>query len=83
MFKNQIEGETKNAVGKAQEAYGDFTDDNEHRTEGKLRSAAGQVQSQYGEVVDSAREFTVKQPVGALAVAATVGFVLGALITRR
>lgn len=83
MFENRIEGETKNAVGKAQAAYGDFADDNEHRAEGKLRSAAGQMQAQYGEVMDNAREFTAKKPVGALAIAATVGFVLGALITRR
>ncbi|MFC0267594.1 CsbD family protein [Kushneria aurantia] len=83
MTDHRMEGEAQNVVGKAQQAYGDFADDKSMRTEGKLRSAAGQVQSQYGEVVDSAREFTVRQPVGALAIAAGVGFILGALMTRR
>lgn len=83
MVENRVEGETRNAVGKAQRAYGDFTDDNRHRAEGMARSAAGQVQAQYGEVVDGAREFTIRKPGGALAIAAAAGFVLGALITRR
>ncbi|MGJ8525941.1 hypothetical protein LMG33818_001689 [Halomonadaceae bacterium LMG 33818] len=79
MVKERIEGKTKELAGQAQEAFGDFSDDDEQSYRGKARQAAGQIQSGYGEAVDQVRDLTQSNPIGALAAAAAVGFILGKL----
>lgn len=82
MNTDQLEGESRNLAGRAQQAYGEATDDHSVEAEGRVRSAAGRAQAQYGEAMESAREYTADRPFNALAIAAGVGFVFGLLVGR-
>jgi uncharacterized protein YjbJ (UPF0337 family) len=80
---DQAKGAVKDVVGKAQDAYGGATGDAATQLQGKIRQATGKLQESYGEAVDGLREQTAANPIATLAVAAGVGFVLGALWSRR
>ncbi|RAI57580.1 CsbD family protein [Roseicella frigidaeris] len=86
MDKNEIEGAARNVAGKAQEAYGKFTDDAEHEAKGVARQVAGKAQEAYGDARDVARDaarqvgqVVEKQPVLSLLVAGAVGYALALL----
>lgn len=79
MSKERFEGKAKDLAGQAQEAFGDFTDDNEQSLRGKARQVAGKAQSGYGEAIDQVRDTTRDYPFAALGVAAAIGFVVGRL----
>lgn len=79
----QVEGTMENVAGKVQDAFGAATGDAQAQLEGKARQVAGKAQQTYGEVLDTVRESAVTHPIGTIAVATGVGFILGALWARR
>lgn len=82
MFE-RAEGTMQNLAGRAQEAFGAATGDTGTKVEGKARRAAGRAQQSYGELLDQVRESAVSNPLGTLAVAGAVGFLMGAIWARR
>ena len=50
------EGRTDEAVGRAKEALGAITDDDELRREGRADQAGGKVKSKLSEIVDEAKQ---------------------------
>ena len=82
MFE-KAEGTMQNVAGRMQDAFGAATGDTGTQLEGKARQAAGRAQQSYGEVLSQVRESAVSNPLGTLAAAAGVGFVLGAIWARR
>jgi len=82
MFE-KAEGTMRNVAGPMQDAFGAATGDTSTQLKGKARQAAGRAQQSYGEVLDQMRESAVANPLGTLAAAAGVGFVLGAIWARR
>lgn len=52
----KIEGKTDEWVGRAKEAAGALTDDEELRREGRTEQAAGKVKGRMSQLVDDARE---------------------------
>jgi uncharacterized protein YjbJ (UPF0337 family) len=83
MDENRVEGTVRNAAGKVEEAAGNLTGDARTEARGRARQAAGQAQDLYGQAVDEVQGFAREQPVAALLIAAGVGFLLGAILTRR
>lgn len=79
----KAEGTAQKWVGKAQEAVGDVTGDAGAQIKGKAREVAGRTQECYGEALNMVRESAASNPVATIAVAAGIGFLLGALVTRR
>lgn len=79
----KAEGTVQNIAGHVQDAFGAATGDAGTQVEGKARQAAGKVQQSYGDVLNQVRESAVAHPVGTLAVVASAGFLLGALLARR
>ena len=77
---NQLDGTFNDAAGKVQDAVGGLTGDADLQAEGKLRQLAGKAQARYGDSVDQVAEATRNNPLGALLIAAGVGFVLGRLL---
>ncbi len=80
---DQAKGVANDVVGKAQDAYGGAVGDFATQLQGKARQAAGKAQRTYGEALSSLRDAAVSNPVASLAVAAGVGFILGAMWARR
>ncbi len=80
---NRIEGAAEDTVGKLQDGMGGLLGDGATQAKGKARQVAGQAQSYYGETLDTLRDLTADQPVVALLAASGIGFVLGALFSRR
>lgn len=83
MDENRVEGTTRDAAGKVEEAAGNLTGDARTQARGRARQVAGQAQDVYGQAVDEVQEFARDQPIVALLLAAGVGFLLGAVLTRR
>ena len=79
----QAEGTVKNIAGQVQEAFGAATGDEGNQAKGKARQAAGKVQESYGEALDQVREAAVTNPFVTIATIAGLGFVLGALWSKR
>lgn len=79
----QAEGTVRKIAGQVQEAFGAATGDADTQARGQARQAAGSVQQTYGEVLDQVRESAVTNPVVTVAVIAGLGFVLGALWSKR
>jgi uncharacterized protein YjbJ (UPF0337 family) len=73
------EGTLREAVGDVQQAAGDLLGDAGAQVSGKARELSGKAQQVYADLADVVREATVERPFAALAVAAGIGFVLGAL----
>ncbi len=81
--ENRIEGAARNMGGKLQDAVGGLTGDTETQARGKANQAAGTAQNAFGSVADTASEWTgmlaesaKDQPLTALLVAVSVGFML-------
>lgn len=56
MDKDRIEGNVKEGFGKAQEAWGDATNDPETEAEGERTQAEGNLQEGWGKVKDAGRD---------------------------
>lgn len=89
MNGDRVEGTVNKAVGRVQEAAGVLTGDAENRGEGVARQVSGAAQDLYGQACDQLKEVTgdlasrvERNPIGALAVAGLVGYVLGVLSRR-
>jgi uncharacterized protein YjbJ (UPF0337 family) len=54
MDTDELKGKMKQGVGKAQEAWGDATDDPETEAEGEQKQAEGKIQEGWGNVKDTA-----------------------------
>jgi uncharacterized protein YjbJ (UPF0337 family) len=79
----KTEGTVQKMAGKAQDAIGGLTGDAGTQIEGKARQIAGQAQQSYGEALDMVRDCARSNPMGTLAAALAIGFVAGALMSRR
>jgi len=56
MDSDRIKGKIKQAEGKAQDAFGDLTDDPKDDMKGKAKQAEGKVQEAWGKSKDAARK---------------------------
>ena len=83
MDSDRIEGTARNLAGRAQEAVGTVTGDQQTEAQGAARRLAGSAQESMGHAADEARDYVKEQPFTALLIAGGVGFLLGALIVRR
>ena len=83
MDENRVEGTIRDATGKVEEAASNLTGDARTQARGRAHQVAGQAQDLYGQAIDEVQEFAREQPFVALLIAAGVGFLLGAIFTRR
>ena len=83
MNEHEFKGAADNVAGRIQGAAGALTGDTAQEVKGKVREVAGNVQEKAGQVLDSARDIGASNPIGTALFAAAVGFVLGALFSRR
>lgn len=90
MNTDRIEGTVEKAAGKVQEAAGSVMNDEGMRAEGLARQASGAAQDLYGQACDQVKGIACdvahkveQNPLGALAVAALAGYVLGLLSRSR
>ncbi|HEX7124254.1 MAG TPA: CsbD family protein [Thermodesulfobacteriota bacterium] len=60
---NKVKGAAKEAAGKAQQAWGEATDQAEHSAKGMGKEAAGKAQRKAGEAEESIKE-RVDEPTG-------------------
>ncbi|KQM78205.1 CsbD family protein [Xylophilus sp. Leaf220] len=79
----QTEGTVQKLAGRVQDAVGGLTGDTGTQAEGKARQVAGKVQETYGEALNQVRESAVANPLATLAIVAGIGFVLGAVWSKR
>ncbi len=80
---NRIEGAAEDTIGKLQDGMGGLLGDGATQARGKAKQVAGQAQGFYGEALDTIRDITADQPVVALVAATGLGFLLGAIVSRR
>lgn len=83
MSGNQFEGAARTMAGRVEDAVGGLTGDTATQVRGKARQAAGQAQSAMGDAAESVRDFASEQPLGAVLLAAGIGFIAGMLLARR
>jgi uncharacterized protein YjbJ (UPF0337 family) len=90
MSGNQFEGTARTMAGRVEDAVGGLTGDTATQVRGKVRQAAGQAQSAMGDAqnaigdaAESVRDFAAEQPLGAVLLAAGIGFIAGMLLARR
>jgi uncharacterized protein YjbJ (UPF0337 family) len=55
MDSNEIKGKMKDVAGKAQEKFGEVTDDKEQQLKGMGKQAEGKVQETFGKAKDAVR----------------------------
>ena len=79
MDSDKVEGTVKEMVGKVQDAAGDLLGETGTQAAGKARELSGRAQQLYADTTDIVRNKTVDSPFTALAVAAGLGFLLGAI----
>lgn len=82
-MENTVEGGINRVAGRVQDTVGAATGDAGMQAEGKLRQAAGRVQQGYGDALDTIRSQASSNPFAAIAIAAGVGFLLGAFWSSR
>jgi uncharacterized protein YjbJ (UPF0337 family) len=83
MNEQKIRGAVDNVAGKIHGAAGALTGDTVREVKGKAREVAGSVQGKAGQALTSARDIGASNPMRAALFAGAVGFVLGALFTKR
>ncbi len=82
-MEDQIEGGLNRAAGRVQDTLGAAAGDAGMQAKGKVRQAAGQLQQGYGNALDSIRTQALENPLATIAVAVSVGFLLGAYWSSR
>ncbi len=82
-MEDKFEGGISQIAGRVQDTVGAATGDPGMQLEGKARQVAGRVQQSYGDVVESVRSQASDNPFVAIAIATSVGFILGALWSGR
>jgi uncharacterized protein YjbJ (UPF0337 family) len=80
MNDQNIEGTVRNATGKLQDAAGGLLGDPGLQLEGKARQVAGKAQALYGDQIDYVRDATQNNPIGALLIAAGIGFLIAKVL---
>jgi uncharacterized protein YjbJ (UPF0337 family) len=75
----QIKGKLNEAAGSAQQAYGQLTDGVRDALEGALETVRGEVHDH----LDTVETYVKDRPLPAVAIAATIGIVLGLLLRGR
>jgi uncharacterized protein YjbJ (UPF0337 family) len=83
METTKTEGTLREAAGDVQQAAGKLLDNASAQVSGTAKELSGKAQQLYADFTDVVRESTVARPFAALAIAACVGFVLGALRTAN
>ncbi|KAE8753539.1 MULTISPECIES: CsbD family protein [Paraburkholderia] len=73
------EGTLREVAGDVQQAAGNLLDNAGAQFSGTAKELGGKAQQLYADFADVVRESTVERPLAALAIAAGVGFILGAL----
>jgi uncharacterized protein YjbJ (UPF0337 family) len=73
------EGTLREMAGDVQQAAGNLLGDASAQVSGTAKELSGKAQQLYADFTDVVRESTVERPFATLAIAAGVGFVLGAL----
>lgn len=88
--ENRIEGAARNFGGRIESGVGGLTGDTATQLRGKRDQVAGTVQNSFGSMldeagdwVDSALENTRSNPLIALLIAGSVGYMLRVLTARR
>ncbi len=83
MDENRIEGAAREAIGRAQDAFGGAIGDVPTQLRGKVNEAAGAAQNLYGRAADQARQthdWVSDNPWPAAGVAAAIGLVIGLIV---
>jgi len=83
MNADQIEGTMRDVAGKVEDAAGGLTGDTRTQMRGKVDQIAGKAQRAAGDAAETVRDFATDQPIGAVLLAAGVGFIAGLLLARR
>lgn len=83
MSHEEIKGVVGEVAGKIQKTVGELSGDDKMELEGAAREVAGKAKAKYGRAVDEVRDLASRQPIGAIAMGAGVGFLLGVLFARR
>ncbi|MGO3570525.1 MAG: CsbD family protein [Serratia grimesii] len=83
MNSDKINGVMDKVVGKAQEAAGDMTGDEQLQAEGTARYVTGTVQEKYGDALNCISDVVRKKPITTLAIFAGVSLLAGLLLRRR
>lgn len=73
------EGALREVVGDVQQAAGNVIGDATLQASGAAKELSGKAQQLYADLAEVVRDSTKERPFAALAIAAGVGFVLGAL----
>ncbi|WP_168788008.1 CsbD family protein [Paraburkholderia aromaticivorans] len=79
METTKAEGTLREVAGDVQQAAGDLLGKAGEQVSGTAKELSGKAQRLYADFADLVRESTVERPFAALAIAAGVGFILGAL----
>ncbi|MFL9922120.1 CsbD family protein [Paraburkholderia fungorum] len=79
METTKAEGTLRENAGDVQQAAGDLLGSAGAQVSGTAKELSGKAQQLYADFADVVRESTVERPFAALAIAAGVGFILGAL----
>jgi uncharacterized protein YjbJ (UPF0337 family) len=79
METTKEEGKLREVTGDAQQAAGDLLGDAGAQVSGKAKELSGKAQQLYADFAQVVRDSTAERPFAALAIAAGVGFILGAL----
>ncbi|SAK70201.1 CsbD family protein [Caballeronia glebae] len=75
----EVAGTVQDAAGKVQDAAGELLAKTGTQAVGKARELGGKAQQLYADTTEIVRDKTVDSPLTALAVAAGLGFLLGAI----
>ncbi|MEA3085057.1 MAG: hypothetical protein QOC89_2754 [Paraburkholderia sp.] len=73
------EGTLREVAGDVQQAAGELLGNAGAQVSGTAKELSGKAQQLYADFTDVVRQSTVERPFAALAIAAGVGFILGAL----
>ena len=89
MNEHQMEGTVGNMAGRVQSAAGALSDDPVAEIKGKVRETAGKLQGAYGDAVDTVSDVggsvtraIQANPLAAILIAGTIGYVLAWTLSR-
>lgn len=82
MFE-RIEGAAQEFAGSVEDEAGKAIGKNSMRLEGQARQVAGRVQHAYSDAAHQVRKAAIAYPMGTIALVGSIGFILGAILSRR